>query len=354
MAIRERKKQHLSTVAGKDVTHRGSTLFECVNLLHHAVPELDLDEIDLTTEFMGKSLKAPLMITSMTGGAEYAGDLNRGLAEVAAQHGIAFAVGSQRVMLHHPESRDDFAVRDKIPDGLLLGNIGVGQLEEYSPDVIEDLVKAIDADGICVHLNVAHELVQHEGHRTFRGILDGISRLVDRLGGRVLVKETGAGLSPQALEQLNRTGVTCIDVAGAGGTSWTRVESHRTQQKDLRRLGETFGDWGVPTAFSVLAAKRLCGEGCRIMASGGIQNGLDAARSIAAGADLVGFARPVLLAFLQSGVKGASGFVRQMADELKSAMLLTGASGIKSLQDAPRVYTGELREWLLSFGWLSE
>jgi len=354
MSIRARKSQHIRIAAEEDVSHRGTTLLECVHLVHHALPELDLDEIDMSTELMGKRLRFPLMICSMTGGAEISGEMNRTLAEVAARQGIAFALGSQRVMLRHPEVAGDFAVRPIIGDGLLLGNLGASHLEEFSPEVIAGAVDAIEADGICIHLNAAQELVQPEGQRRFRGQIDGIARLIDRLGDRVLVKETGAGLSPAALRDLIRIGVTCIDVAGAGGTSWTRVEMHRAGTEEGRRLAETFGDWGVPTALSVIAARRLRDAKCRIVGSGGIENGLDAARAIAAGAHIAGFARPILWAFLESGLEGACAFVDAMQQELRGAMLLCGADDLEALRKVPRVYSGELRNWLEAYGWKHE
>ena len=351
-ATLQRKSEHLRIVADEHVVHSGSTLLEDIHLLHQALPELDLDEIELTAEFFGKKLSAPLMITSMTGGAEFSKELNRGLAEVAEREGVAFAVGSQRVMIGHPEVTNHFAVRKYIPNGVLLGNIGAVQLGEYSLDVIVDLVNRIEADGICVHLNVAQELVQNEGHRRFRGMIDNIVGLLERLDGRVLVKETGAGISPETAAKLKSIGVPYIDVSGAGGTSWTKVEMYRANTGLLRRIGKTFADWGVPTAFSVMATRRICGRKVKIVASGGIQSGLDVAKAIAVGADIGGLARPILLSFLEGGVDGASAQIKQIKEELRIAMLIIGAHNTSALAEVPRVYTGELREWFLHYGWL--
>jgi len=352
--IARRKLEHLRIVAEENVVHSGSTLLNDIHLLHRALPELDLEEIDSSTEFFGKRLRAPLMITSMTGGAQIAREMNRALAQVASQHGIAFAVGSQRVIFRHPEMEADFAVRNWIPNGVLLGNIGAGELLEYPPERIRELMNSIEADGMCVHLNAAQELVQAEGHRNFRGLLNAIARLVDTLKGKVLVKETGAGLDPHTFRKLSEIGVPYIDISGAGGTSWTKVEMYRSTEAILQETGKVFADWGIPTAFCIVAARRIFGnKGC-IIASGGITSGLDAARAIAAGADIAGFARPALLAYLNGGIEKASEFVEAIIHSLKTAMILTGALDIKSLQAVPRVYTGELREWLLSFGWLGE
>ncbi|HDS00695.1 MAG TPA: type 2 isopentenyl-diphosphate Delta-isomerase, partial [candidate division Zixibacteria bacterium] len=195
-------------------------------------------------------------------------------------------------------------------------------------------------------LNPGQELMQAEGHRNFRGNLDMIARLVDRLEGRVLVKETGAGLSPQVLERLSAIGVRYVDVSGSGGTSWTKVESYRAQSKILRSAGKTFSNWGVPTAYSLINARRILPEEVCVIGSGGIENGLDSARAIALGADIAGFARAVLMAFMDNGVQGASDFIESNIYELKTAMLLTGSRRTGDLQNAPRVYTGKLLEWL--------
>lgn len=352
--ISQRKSEHLRIVADNDVTHRRSTLLNNVQLLHQALSELNFDEIDLSVEFFGKRLKAPFMIASMTGGVEFAREMNHSLAKSAQKEGIAFAVGSQRVMLDHPEVTSDFTVRQYIPDGVLLGNIGAVQLDEYPPEVIAKLVEAIEADGICVHLNAAQELVQKEGHRHFRGLLDKIAYLVDHLRGHVLVKETGAGMSPETLEKLASIGVPYVDVSGSGGTSWTKVEMHRAPDKDLRQVGETFADWGVPTAFSVIAARHIFKDKACLVASGGIISGLDAARAIATGADIIGFARPALIAFLKSGTDGVISLIKIFKQELKTAMILTGSQDVTALQRVARVYTGELRQWLSAYGWLGE
>ncbi len=345
----------------EEVDHRGTTMLEHIELLHQALPELDHAAIDLGAEFLGRRLRAPLVIEGMTGGAGFAGELNRGLARAAGRCGIALGVGSQRVLLRHPEVRADFAVREQMPDGVLLGNIGAAQLREHTIDEIEGLVHGIQADGICVHLNPGQELIQSGGDRDFRGLCDQIARLVDRLGERVIVKETGAGFSPGTLAALRRSGVRAVDVAGAGGTSWTRVEMHCAVEESRKRLGGVYADWGIPTAFSVIAARRVLGGNApereqgppvRVIASGGIRSGLDAARAIAAGADLAGMARPVLMAYLDSGAEGVEALLTQTVQELRAAMLLTGSADIQALQRAPRVYTGALRDWLDAYGWL--
>ena len=351
--IKQRKSEHLKIVAGSDVAHSGTSLLEDVHLLHDAVPELDVAELDLKTPFFGKTLAAPLMITSMTGGAEMAATLNQGLAAVCGRLGIGFAVGSQRVIFEHPETVKDFAVRKQIgPDGVLLGNIGAVQLLEIPVEKVVGLVKAIEADGLCVHLNAAQELVQVDGNRKFKGILEALDRLLILLNGRVLVKETGAGLSPGALEKLRRSGVPYVDVSGAGGTSWTRVESHRKVNGDLRRTGEVLADWGVPTAFSTAAARRILAKETTVIASGGIRDGLDVARALALGADIAGVARMALLPFLTDGEEGAEEYLRALLNELVTTMVLTGCRTPGELRKAPKVIDGRLASWMDAYGWM--
>ncbi len=351
--IVRRKGDHLRIVAQMDVEHSGGTLLSDVRLLHQALPEVNLNDIDMSSTFFGKKIAAPLMITSMTGGAKYAKRLNRSLAEVANLHKIPFSVGSQRVMLSHPHLYQDFLVRSDMPDAVLLGNIGGVQLVEYSIDEIVELQKRIEADGMCVHLNAAQELIQgDEGQQTFAGVVDQIARLVDRLDGKVLVKETGAGLSVETLEKLKSAGVPYVDVSGAGGTSWTKVERHRASMLEHQGLGELFGDWGLPTAFCVVAARKVLGDDATVISAGGIRDGLDVARSIALGANLAGFARPVLLQYLDKGAEQVSVWLQGIEAELRAAMFLSGSRTVEDLRNAPKVISGELKNtWLAAYGW---
>jgi isopentenyl-diphosphate delta-isomerase len=352
--ISRRKSEHLRIVLEQDVEHTGSNLLEGVQLMNQALPELDLEQIDTTCEFFGRRLQAPLMITSMTGGADATKEMNHELAAAAERAGIAFSVGSQRILLRYPEHLPDFAVRQRIPNGVLLGNIGAVQLLEHPIPVIAELVDRIEADGICVHLNPAQELCQPEGNRRFAGIVDQIARLVERLDGRVLVKETGAGISPRALLQLDAAGVRYIDVAGSGGTSWTRVEMHRVEEGPERQLGETLSDWGIPTAVCVIAARSICSKETCIVGSGGVVRAIDCARVIAAGAQIAGFARSILQRWREGGEEGAAAFIDRLQRELRTIMLLTGSRDISALRHAKRVYTGELRQWLQGTGFLEQ
>jgi isopentenyl-diphosphate delta-isomerase len=344
-SIARRKDEHLSLVLSEEAVHSGSTLLECVRPVHCALPEMDMADIDTSVEFFGRRITLPLMISGMTGGTKEAGSVNRSLARVAARTGVPLGLGSQRIMLRNPETTESFRVRDEIGDGVLLGNIGGAELCEYDTDVIVGLVNSIEADGMAVHLNPAQEIIQPEGARVFTGVLEGIRRLVDRLEGRVVVKETGAGLSPWVVKNLARAGVMCVDVSGAGGTSFTRVEMLRGENPE--HFGRALADWGIPTAAAVAGARKAGGDGMTVIGSGGITNGAEIATAIMLGASLVGIARAVYAALRTEGEDGAESFINRIADQLRAVMLLTASSDVPSLSKAQRVVTGELKDWLL-------
>jgi isopentenyl-diphosphate delta-isomerase len=237
-------------------------------------------------------------------------------------------------------------VRDVAPTTLVLGNVGVVQAAKSSTDEIRSLVKHVGADALCVHLNPAMEVVQPEGDRDFRGVAEGIGRLVRELEIPVIAKETGCGIGPAAARKLRAAGVRHVDVSGAGGTSWVGVETKRAKGQDDGKyaLGEAFWDWGVPTAVSTAACAR---EGfTTIVATGGITRGLDVAHAIALGASAAGIARPVLKALHEGGRAGALRFLDGVEAELRTAMLLCGAGSVAALREAPRVIGGELAVWL--------
>jgi isopentenyl-diphosphate delta-isomerase len=340
--IGERKTSHLRLCAEEDVEHRGTTLLEQVQLLHDALPELSVDEVDLSVELLGRRLQAPILISGMSGGTPEAGHLNRVLATIAQKCGLGFGVGSQRPMLLHPECAESYRVRDVAPDILLLGNIGVVQAREAGVARVAELVASIGADALAVHLNVAQELVQEEGDRDFRGALDSIARLVDDLPVPVVVKETGCGLSPRVLKRLRALGVGWVDVSGAGGTSWTAVESLRGTSRQ-RALGSDLREWGIPTAAAIAYARR---EGLGTIGSGGIRSGLDAARALALGADAVSFALPLLRAYTSGGFDAALAEASRVVEGLRAVALLTGSRRPEDLAQAPRVLGPELRAWL--------
>lgn len=342
--ISQRKADHLDLAESGDVGFkRTTTLFECVRLVHDALPELDYDGVDLGVDAIGKRLGAPILIAAMTGGHERAERINRELASIAEERRFAFGLGSQRAM-HGDRSRlRSYAVRDVAPSALILGNLGVVQAAAMSSAEVADLVGAIGADALCVHLNPAMELVQDEGDRHFRGGLDTLARLAQDLDVPVVAKETGCGLSTRVATRLRAAGVRHVDVSGAGGTSWVAVETHRASET-RRKLGETYWEWGIPTAASVALVARHGFD--TVFATGGVKNGLDIAKAIALGATAGGIARPVLQAFERGGRAGALDFLTGVENELRMALVLTGSANAAALRSAPRVVVGELAEWL--------
>jgi len=342
----QRKSQHLDLVQRDEVEPQGAdSLLSCVRLVHRALPELALEEIDLSAELCGKSLKAPLMVVGMTGGTERAGQINRDLAALAQEMGVAFGVGSMRILLDQPELLPTFAVKPSRPP-LLLANLGAAQLAQRGPGAALKLIELLGADGICIHLNPAQELVQDGGDRDFRGGLDAIGALVSLVGAqRVLVKETGCGIGPQGVRELWERGVRAVDVSGVGGTSWPRVEQMRAKTEQARELGELLSDWGIPTAACVAAARAAAPQ-IQLVASGGVRSGLDAARALVLGADVAGFALPMVRAHQQGGVEAARAKLRGCLESLRAAFLLCGARNLVSLRASRPVLLEPLKSWI--------
>jgi isopentenyl-diphosphate delta-isomerase len=340
--ISGRKADHIDLCTNADVGFRAKTnLFDAVDFIHNALPDLAVSDIDTTAMFAGKHLKAPLIIAAMTGGVDRAAAINRDLATVAEDLGFGFAFGSQRPMLS-AKSTAGYQVRDVAPTTLILGNIGVVQAKQASTTALAEMVKISGADALCVHLNPAMEVVQPEGDDDFRGGLDTISRLVDTLGVPVIVKETGCGISRAVGERLKAIGVEYIDTSGAGGTSWVAVETQRAQG-ERAGVGDTFWDWGIPTAASVA---QLSGLNFKICATGGMQDGLMIAKAVALGAAVGGIARPFLQAHAASGIDGVYALAERVIAEVKVAALLTGSKNMAALGQAPLIVDTRLSRWL--------
>ncbi len=338
--IEARKADHLRICAEMDVESDKTTLLEEVHLVHRAMSSISLDAIDTSTEFMGRTLRAPLFISAMSGGTAGAEDLNRNLARAAQATGLGFCLGSQRPMLEKPDLRGTYSVRKYAPDIPIVGNLGIQQAAVARPEDVVALVSSIEADGLAIHLNPAHEIRQEEGDRAFPNGMQALRTLARRLPGRLMVKETGCGISRPVAAELKKAGVKVLDTAGAGGTSWPRVESLRRGVPESQRTW--LDEWGIPTAASILQVRNM---GFTLVGSGGIRSGLDAAKCLALGCDLVGMALPVLRAYRAGGYDGAVAFLQQMIADLKSVMLLVGARDLRSLKKQKPIITGVLREW---------
>ncbi len=345
--ISHRKQDHLDLCATGPVGYRDkTTLLECVQLVHDALPELSLDDIDPSVTVLGKRLKWPILVAGMTGGTAEAAAVNRVLAAVANARGYAFGLGSQRAMHRQPDLAPTYHVRDVAPDVLLFGNLGMVQAREMTTAQIQALVDAVAANALCIHLNPAMELVQPGGDRDFRGGSDLFRRLGNELRVPVVAKETGNGIGPLAAEKLRAAGVRHVDVSGAGGTSWVGVETLRAAD-GAKRLGEAFWDWGVSTAAAVATCAERGFE--TVVATGGVSSGLDVARAVALGATIAGIARPALKAFRAGGREAVDAFFDDVEQAVRAAMLLTGSRDIAALRVAPRMIASPLREWCTAF-----
>jgi len=343
-SIASRKADHIELCATGDVGFRAkTTLLDAVELVHDALPELSVDEIDTSVDLFGKRLRAPIVIAAMTGGTERARGINRELARIAEERGYGFGLGSQRAILRG-EPRETYEVRDVAPTTLVLGNIGGVQAKSLETKELASLVTAVGADALCVHLNPAQETVQPGGDRDFTGVVGALERLVGELDVPVVAKETGCGIGPRTAKKLAKAGVRHVDVSGAGGTSWVAVETARAEGQE-RSLGLLLRDWGVPTAASVLFARAARPRFKTIIATGGITSGVDAAKALALGAHAAGIARPVLQALLSGGRGGALAFLDQVEAELRAVMLLVGARDLRGLRRAPRILSPELERW---------
>ncbi len=333
-----RKADHLRICLEEDVQFRANTNgLERYRFTHSCLPELNDREIDLKTTFLGKELSAPLLISSMTGGTETAKRINYRLAEAAQTYGLAMGVGSQRVAVEKPDLAHTLAVRSVAPNILLLANLGAVQLNyQYNVDHCLRVIDFLEADALILHLNALQEFIQPNGDTNFKGLLDKIEKLCHKIDIPIIAKEVGNGISGKMAQQLVRAGVRAIDVAGAGGTSWAKVESKRAESAMRRRLGETFADWGIPTAECIVEIKSL-EPNLPLIASGGLKNGLDVAKAIALGANLAGLARPFLAAAAESAA-ALDELVQLLIAELTGVLFCTGNQNLTALQNSQSLH----------------
>ncbi|PZV16751.1 MAG: type 2 isopentenyl-diphosphate Delta-isomerase [Leptolyngbya sp.] len=327
-----RKADHLRIcLEGQVQCAQATTGLERYRFTHCCLPELDLQDIDLGTTFLGHRLGAPLLISSMTGGTDEAHQINRRLATVAQRYGLAMGVGSQRVGVENPDLMETFAVRPQAPGILLLANLGAVQLNYgYGLDQCRRVVDQLGADALILHLNPLQEAVQTGGDTNFKGLLEKIAQLCAVLPVPVIAKEVGNGISAPMVRRLVEAGVAAVDVAGAGGTSWARVEGERATDAHQRRLGQTFGEWGLPTAECILQARKTA-PALPLIASGGLRHGLDIAKTLALGADLAGLAMPFLRAASESEAAVAA-LVEVLMAEMKTVLFCTGQQNLAGLR----------------------
>ncbi len=327
----ERKADHIRVNLEEDVDSGLIAGFEHLHFEHNALPELDLNEIDLSQEFLGKTLAAPLLISSMTGGTAQASEINRNLAKAAQAAGIAMGLGSQRVAIEDPSLADTFNMRAVAPDALMFANLGAVQLNYgYGKEEAQRAIDMIEADALVLHLNALQEAVQPEGDTNFSDLLSKIDTLANSVSVPVIAKEVGWGISASVATRLVDAGIAVIDVAGAGGTSWSQVEMHRAAEEKQADLAARFVNWGIPTAEAVRQVRAAL-PNTPIIASGGLRAGLDIAKSIALGAQLGGMAGPFLRAAVDSS-EAVSDLIDQTLRELRVCMFATGSRDLESLK----------------------
>ncbi len=329
-STRSRKADHIRINLNEDVRSGRSTGLEDYHFPHQALPELDLEEIQLDFSLFGKKISAPLFISSMTGGTSEARKINLALAEAAQVAGIPLGVGSQRAALEDKSLADSFQVRKAAPDILLFANLGAVQLN-YGLTAADCLsaVEMIEADALILHLNPLQEAVMAEGNTNFSGLIGKIEGICQALPVPVIAKEVGWGISRETARMLKNAGISAIDVAGAGGTSWTEVEMHRAENEIQRQVASSFVDWGIPTAESIQIVRETTPD-LAIFASGGIRNGVDIAKTISMGATMAGLASPFLKASIISP-QAVLDVIERFTREIQISMFACGAKDLKTL-----------------------
>jgi isopentenyl-diphosphate Delta-isomerase len=350
--IKKRKKEGIEIPLTKNVQgKRNSTFLEYVKLLHNALPEIDYDQIDLSIKFLNRSFSAPLIIDSMTGGTDEAFLINKRLAQIAERYGLGMGLGSQRAGLKSEKLVESYSIaRKTAPNAFLIANIGAAQLSDgLSDSDILRIIKMIDANALAIHLNPLQELIQPEGEPRFKGILQKISDLANEIEIPIIVKEVGSGISAEVAVLLEKAGVSSINVAGSGGTSWAGIEKLRADQHNdyiKSQLGHLFWDWGIPTALSILLVTRSVK--IPVIASGGLRNGLEIAKCLILGSNACAMAFPFLKSASQSEEE-LEKFTRLILSELRATMFLLGAKNIDSLKNTRYILIDKLANVLSNY-----
>lgn len=328
----DRKLDHIQINLDKEVSSELSNGLERFRFIHEALPNLNLSEIDPSTNLFGKKLSAPILISSMTGGAQEARRINNNLASGAITSGIAMGVGSQRAAIEDKQLETTYQIRSIAPNILLFANLGAIQLNYgYGIEECERAVSMIGADALVLHFNALQEAIQPEGNTDFNGLLSKVQVICKHLSVPVIAKEVGWGVSGETAKRLADAGVSAIDVSGAGGTSWSQVELHRATTPRQAKIAASFRSWGIKTADSIIQIKNSVPE-MILIASGGIRNGIEIAKCICLGASLVGIAGPFLKAASESSQE-VENLIEDLISELKICMFVSGASNISQLEN---------------------
>ena len=331
----EDKSSHIRLCLEKNVESSLTNGFEKYRLISHPLPEINFSDIDISCTFLGKEISAPFIILPMTGGSRFSEKINRNLARAAQELGIVMSVGSQRLGHEFPELTASYQVRDVAPDIPVLANLGAIYLNYgYGLKECEQAVKMINADGLILYLNPLQKIFQGDQHLNFHGLVDKIAYICRNLSVPVIVKEVGFGLSPKAAEMLGEAGVSILDIAGAGGTSWVKITRHMKQNR-FGENGACFDDWGIPTADALVAVRKAVKD-IPLIASGGIRNGVDIAKALALGASYAGMALPLLEPAMESAEK-VKEKIENTLKEFKTAMFCCGAHNIDQLRNGDHI-----------------
>ena len=354
MSTEERKLEHIDIVVNENVQSKESNLLDYVRFVHNPLPENDLDSIDLSKDFCGSSLDAPLVITGITGGHPEAEKINDSISKVVNKFNIAMGVGSQRAAIENPKLIHSFSiVRENAPHAFLIANIGVAQLNKgYSIKELEKAIDMIKANAIAIHVNPGQEAYQDEGDTNFSNLISKIEEINEKISVPIIIKEVGNGLNKELIKVLRSIDIKCFDVAGLGGTNWIKTESIRSRKKHgypLKEPGKLADFWGNPTALSIIEA-RMGAMDSYIIGSGGIRDGLDAAKAIALGSDIAGMAFPILKILKIEGEKGLENYIKKMIYQLKTVIFLSGGKNVYSLWKSKITIWGRLRDELLIRG----
>jgi isopentenyl-diphosphate delta-isomerase len=343
-----RKLDHLRICAEEQV-ESGETGFSDIRFVHNALPECDMDKIDLTVKFLNHAFSSPLFISAMTGGHPDTKAVNARLARAAERYGIGMGVGSQRAALENPDLADTFSiVREEAPHAFLVANLGAVQLRDHGIEWAERAVDMIEADALAIHLNFLQEAIQPEGDHNATGCFAAIEALCREFKKPVIIKETGCGISAATARQCWGAGVSAIDISGWGGTSWAAVESVRADKsrnardRNLKRLGEALSGWGIPTVVSLV---EVLTTGSPVIASGGVRSGGDIAKSLSLGADLCGMALPFLKPAMDTD-EALCSLIEAIHRELTVTMFLTGSARVMDLRKVPMYITGRTRQMI--------
>jgi isopentenyl-diphosphate Delta-isomerase len=336
----QRKKEHIALCVGQDVSFKDkTTLLECVELHYNNLPEIDFNDVDLSTNFLGKNFDFPFLASAITGGAQVAKKINQDIAKACQEKGIGMGLGSMRAMIEEPKLTETYNVRSVAPDIFVAGNIGAAQIKEYSPQQLNETIDSLGLDALAIHINAAQEAMQPEGDLNFSKVIERIKLYNEEISVPVYVKEVGHGVGFETAQIMEELGIKAVDVQGAGGTSWTYIDALRKKTG----MKETFRDFGLPTALSIIETKNAFTG--KIVGSGGIRSGLDGVKSIVLGADIVGNAMPVLKS-QQKSLTTLTKYFDNFEKEMKVASFLLGCKNIDELQKQEYVVLGKLKEWL--------